>query len=204
MYDKDKAIWKVYDMEILFWLLGGFCAVAFCLFAFFRRLGSFSRRVFGTSNLLKGLESVDALAEESPRSLNGCDNLLLPQILKDFPDFDVNTAKANVRKALNERFGTKPAFKVYNIVMAKYLRSGAQKTIVFQAALSWTEAGKTQQKRYDIHYCYLLKGADETVAANCPNCGGALGYGETECPYCGSRVAHVLGNSWQFLQFLET
>ena len=204
MYDIQKIFRQVLHMEILFWLLGGFLAVAFGIFCLVKRLRSFSRSVFGTSDLLKGLESVDSIAEASPRSLNGCDSLLLPQILKDFPDFDIHLAKNYLRQTLTERFGHKPGFRLHNTAIARYLPSGAQKTIVFQAALSWQENGKTQQKRYDIHYTYLLTGSDETVAANCPNCGGALGYGETDCPYCGSRISSILGNTWQFTQFLES
>lgn len=191
-------------MEILFWLLGGFLAVGFGILWLARRLRSFSRSVFGTSDLLKGLQSVDSLTEESPRSLNSCDTLLLPRILKDFPDFDVHLARNYLRQALTKRYGDKTGFRIHNTAIAKYLPSAAQKTIVFQAALSWQENGKTLQKRYDIHYTYLLTGSDETIAANCPNCGGAIGYGESVCPYCGSRISNILGNTWQFTQFLES
>lgn len=141
--------------------------------------------------------------EESPRSLNGCDSLLIPQILKDFPDFDGNLAKTYVRDYLKKTLSEHPELTIHNVVIAKYLRSGAQKCIVFQAALCWTEGGKKVQKRYELHYTYLLQG-DSEVAANCPNCGGALGYGVRQCPYCDSRVANVLGNKWTFTEVKET
>ena len=124
--------------------------------------------------------------------------------MKDFPDFDIHLAKNYLRQALTDKYGNKTGFRLYNMAIARYLPSGAQKTIVFQAALSWQEGNKTLQKRYDIHYTYLLTGSDETIAANCPNCGGALGYGETDCPYCGSRISNILGNTWKFTQFLES
>ena len=141
--------------------------------------------------------------EESPRSLNGCDSLLIPKILQDFPDFDITLAKTYVRNYLKDRLSKHRDLTIHNVVIAKYLPSGAQKTIVFQAALCWTESGKKVQKRYELNYTYLLDG-DTEVAANCPNCGGALGYGVNECPYCGSRVANALGNSWTFTEMKET
>lgn len=168
------------------------------------RIRMFSRRIFGTPDLLDVLEAMDTEAEETPRSLNGCDSFLLPQILKDFPDFDVNHCKIQIRDYLKEKFGNKDAFAIHNVVIAKYLPSQVQKTIVFQAALAYRENGRLLQKRYDIYYSYILSGTEITIAANCPNCGGALGFGELECPFCGSRVTNPLGNSWEVTQLIET
>ncbi len=188
--------------------IGGFAAVIIAVAVIVavvrHKIRGFSRRVFGNPDLLQALESVDSVADQSPRSLNGCDNLLMPKILKDFPDFDVSLAKNYVRDTLREKYGNLPDFTVYNIVIARYLPSSVQKTIVFQAAASYRENGELRQKRYDLHYTYLLTGSNETVAANCPNCGAALGYGVTVCPYCGSRIANVLSNTWKFTQILET
>lgn len=169
-----------------------------------RRIRGFSRRVFGTTDLLGTLKEIDTSHLDTPRSLNGCDSLLLPQILKDFPDFDVTLAKTYVRNKLREQFGHQQGFKIHNVVIARYLRAASQRTIVFQAAACHRENSKTVQTRYDLHYTHLLSSASDSVAANCPNCGGALGYGVTACPYCGSRVANVLGNTWTFTEVSET
>lgn len=188
--------------------LGSFLAVAAVVSLIYFQLRSkvrgFSQRVFGNADILKALEDTDSIEDQSPRSLNGCDNLLMPQILKDFPDFDENLAKTYARDILNRKFGHLDGFTIYKVVFAQYLRSAAQKTIVMQAAASFHENGKKTQKRYNLHYTYILSGSSETVAANCPNCGGALGYGVTVCPYCDSRVANILGNTWKFTEILES
>jgi len=139
---------------------------------------------------------------EPPRSVNSCDRLLLPVILKDFPDFDVTTAKAAVRKALDEKYSHQKGYTLHRIVIADYLRT-AQKTVVFQASFANKDGAKIAQRRVILHYSYLMPQSDHTVAANCPNCGGALGYGEMECGFCGTRVANPLGQSWQFTEFRE-
>lgn len=187
---------------------GGFLAVGAGIFAIYqilrRKIRRFSSETFGNPDILKALQEIDTTADDTPRSLNGCDSLLLPQIKKDFPDFDETLVKTYARDALREKFGAKSGFQIYKVVIARYERSAAQKTVVLQAALSYQENGQKLQKRYDLHYAYLLPGSSETVAANCPNCGGALGYGETVCPYCGSRVAAVLGNTWKFTEMIES
>ena len=163
-----------------------------------------SRSVFGTSNLMEGLRSVESEQENQPRSLNGCDTLLLPKILKDFPDFDPNMAKTYAREYIENKLSDKEQLTIHNVVFARYLRSRAQKTIVMQAALSHREDNKLMQKRYALHYSFVIHSDDPSVAANCPNCGGALGFGEIQCPYCGSRVTNVLANTWKFTEFIET
>lgn len=141
--------------------------------------------------------------EAPARSLNGCDRLLLPQITRDFPDFDPNQVKILCRQFLRERYGSDKGFTVHKVVISQYLRHGAQKTVVLQAAFSTGSGTKLRQRRAHLHYTYLLPGSSAIVAANCPNCGGALGYGVTVCPYCDSRVATPMGSTWQFTELTE-
>ena len=80
-----------------FWIfLGSFLAVGIAITAVVlyirNKIRGFSRRVFGTTDLLGALEDIDTSHLETPRSLHACDTLLLPQILKDFPDFDADLA----------------------------------------------------------------------------------------------------------------
>lgn len=192
-----------------FWIfLGSFLAVALgitLLVLYIRKkIRKISQRFLGGPNIIEALEQIDTAHEDIPRTLSGCDSLLLPQILKDFPDFDVGLAKTYVRDQLRKRFSNRSSFKVHNVVIAKYLRTGAQKTIVFQAATCHRENGKPVQKRYDLHYTHILSHTTDSIAANCPNCGGALGFGITTCEYCGSRVANVLRNTWKFTEVRET
>lgn len=188
--------------------LGGFLAVALgitVLVLYIRKkVRSFSRRIFGTTDIVGALKEIDTTTMDTPRSLSGCDRILLPQILKDFPDMDIELAKTYVRDHLRQLHQGRPSFRIHNVVITKYLRSAVQKCIVFQAALCYREKDRTIQKRYDVYYTYLLPQVDEAVAANCPNCDGVLGFGDTVCPFCGSRVANVLGNTWEFTEVRET
>ena len=188
--------------------LGGFVAIglAICILVHVikRKLRDFSRQAFGTPDIMKVLKESDMLEDTTPRSLNGCDALLLPQIRQDFPDFDPDLAKTYARNFLRERYGRFASFTIHNVVISKYLRSPAQKTVVFQSAVAYKKNDRLLQKRYELNYTYLLPDVTGSVAANCPNCGGALGMGVTVCSYCGSRVANPLGNNWEFTEIRET
>lgn len=155
-------------------------------------------------NLLFTLLQVSSAVQEEPgpRSLNGFEPTLLPLIRRDFPDFDAPLAKNKVRDYLREYFQGRKHLVIHNVVIAQYLSDGLQKTIVFQAALSWQEGG-IQQKRFAVHYSFVLPQGQQAVAANCPNCGATLGFGQRECAYCGSRVVNALDQNWQFTQVIE-
>lgn len=194
-------------MEI--WLfLGGFAAILIVVAVIAMSIRKAIRRFKAQfsdlgvlSAILSGLHKgeLNFELEEPQRSLNGCDSLLIPRILKDFPDFDPDHAKNLCRDYLRDHYRGKSGFTIYNVVFSKYLRSGLQKSVVMQAAASYNSGGKKKQVRYEVDYAYHVETADETVAANCPNCGGALGYGITTCPFCDSRVANVMGNTWKFV-----
>lgn len=188
-------------------ILGGFLAVLTILTVIVlvirHKLRQVSRRAFGTPDLISNLSDLEEQEAERPRSLNGCDSILLPDIIKDFPDFDVTLAKSYVRDYLKDNIPSEKELVIHNVVISRYLRSRSHRTIVFQTAVACWQNGKKQQKRFELHYANVVNGPGTSVAANCPNCGAALGYGQTVCSYCNSRVANVLKNTWKFTRLVE-
>lgn len=170
-----------------------------------KKVRDFSRMAFGTTDLIAGLKSVETETETTPRSLNGCDSILLPQILEDFPDFDPALAKTYARDALRAHLADKHELYIHNVVFARYERSNVVKTIVMQAALQYRENGRMQQKRYNLNYAYTVQGegGDHTAAANCPNCGGVIAFGQTHCTYCGSLLVGVMKGAWEVTEIRE-
>ena len=146
------------------------------------------------------------LEETTPKSLSGCDSLLIPQIRRDFPDFNVDLAKTYAKAALEKKLRVKQNVKVHNVVLHRYNRYNNEKVIIMQAAAEFTENEKLSQHRYNLNYTYML-GVDGDYtrdAANCPNCGAvASRTGQQVCEYCGSRIADVLANTWEFSEIYE-
>ena len=188
-------------------ILGGFLAVAAVLTAIIliirHKIRAASREVFGSPDMISNLSKLEKETQDRPRSLSGCDSILLPDIIKDFPDFDSTLAKSSLRDNLKEHIVSEKPPVIHNVVIYRYLRSQSQRTIVFQAAAACWRNGEKQQKRFKVHYSNIVTGDGTAVAANCPNCGAALGYGQTVCSYCNSRVVNVLGNTWKFTRLTE-
>ena len=187
-----------------FW--GGFLAVAAAIgilaFILHQKWKRFRSRYQGAARILSAAAEMER--EEPPRSVNGCDRFVIPRILEDFPDFDPEGARAAARDYLESRLSGRQDLQIHQIVYSRYLPTGARKTVVFQASAGWRENGETVQKRYDLSYAYRMDTGDAVVAANCPNCGGNLGYGDRECPYCGSRVVAVMHETWEFTRMTES
>lgn len=165
----------------------------------------FSKNAFGTSNISEVIKQQDTLDQTTPKSLSGMDYIYLPQIMEDFPDFNSTLAETKVKNKLYEVLKGKEAVHIHNVVISNYERTSVEKTIHYQAALQYRENGRLNQKRYCLHYSFMLA-TDEgnTLAANCPNCGGAISStNQTVCEYCDSRLVNVLGNSWEFTDVYE-
>lgn len=168
-----------------------------------RKLQAYSGLLFGTRNLMAAAQELSQAVEDPPRSLNACEGSVLPQVLRDFPDFDIGLTKGQVQDYLKKELGRHSGFSIHRVVLSAYEKDSVQRSLVFQAAVSWLD-GKRLQKRYDIHYTYTLPQGAASVAASCPNCGGNLGFGDLECPYCGTRVVNPLKQSWAFTRLQES
>lgn len=172
----------------------------------FRRLYRNNRSVRLLTGFAKGIASgeLDFEVPEEPKSLNRCDSLLIPQIVHDFPDFAPERAKNIFRSYVKKHYKNAPDFTIYSVGMSRYLTAGLNKTIIMQAACSYTKNNKKVQIRVEADYIYSVHTDDENIASNCPNCGGAIGYGMVNCPYCGSHVSNVMSNTWEFKNIRET
>lgn len=172
----------------------------------FRRLCRKNESVRILTGFAKGIASgeLDFEVPEEPKSLNRCDSLLIPQIKKDFPDFAPERAKNIFRNYVKKHYAEAPDFTIYTVGMSRYLTAGLNKTIIMQAACSYTKGGKKVQIRVEADYIYSVHTADENIASNCPNCGGGIRYGEVNCSYCGSHVSNVMSNTWEFKNIRET
>ncbi|MDD3242425.1 MAG: zinc ribbon domain-containing protein [Eubacteriales bacterium] len=196
-------------MNTFFFFLGGFAAAALAVWAvvaFVRsKIRRFSRQTFGMENLADALGELDNAADQQPKSLSGGDSLFLPRILKDFPDFNVDTAKARVRDGLLQTLEGKQNPIIHRIVISDYRRTALERTIVFQAALQYDEGGAARQKRYCVHDSYLLPAVETSgQALVCPNCGAPIAdTAASHCTYCDARLVNITGNSWKITQSFE-
>lgn len=75
------------------------------LFNKFRRVANEFKSVLGTTNILKGVQDIQRQKSEMPVALNGMNEIYLPQIERDFPDFNldqfIEKANGDLLRTLN-------------------------------------------------------------------------------------------------------
>ena len=79
-------------------------AVVVAVLAIRARVQSFSRQIFGTSSLLKGYNEQKKKISESPLSVRSMTSIYLPQIHRDFPEFDYELYKQKAQAVLRSYF----------------------------------------------------------------------------------------------------
>lgn len=65
-----------------------------------RKLRDFSISVFGTSNIIEGIKNQKIALTNEPRSVFGMEKLLLPNIVKDFPNLNISEMKKMVEDSI--------------------------------------------------------------------------------------------------------
>ena len=79
-------------------------AVVLGVFLYIRaRLRNFSRQAFGTPDIGKAVNQIQN-ASETPRTVHGMTDLYLPQIQRDFPEFDYDVFKTRAQGVLRSYF----------------------------------------------------------------------------------------------------
>ena len=64
------------------------------------KISKFSRQAFGTDDLMEGYREQQRKLSETPRSVQSMTGIYLPEIHKDFPDFDYDEFKTKAKAVL--------------------------------------------------------------------------------------------------------
>lgn len=171
-----------------------------------REVKKMSKMAFGTENIIEGFGKAEIDSQQTPKSLSGMDSIILPRIKKDFPDFNVDVAKSDVRRELKNYLRNKQSVKIHNVVIRDYKKHNFESVIIMQASAEYVEGSRKLQKRYNFNYVYALAGSlsETNIAAVCPNCGGPVSNTSlAECEYCGSRLVNLIEQSWKVKDISE-
>ena len=171
--------------------------------------------------LVRSAQAGELQQEDQPKSLSGMTSIYLPQILRDFPEFNWEEQQAAVEAKVQlfleaQNVEAAGAVRIHRPVISRYQKYGGTASILCETATEyWPQAEnghvcggvyrkQKPQKMTQVHkkqtvcaaellYVYDpgLSGAAASVI--CPNCGAPVEkLGAKQCRYCGS-VLHVSG-----------
>lgn len=164
----------------------------------------FSRRIFGTKNILEGFKKQEIEYENTPKSLSGMDTILIPKINKDFPSINIDELKKTAENAiilyfeslkdrklkeipnasdkLNNMISSlivdnKHIYKdvkIHRTVINSYDNKNGVCIITFQTSLEYSKDSNKIQDRLNTDLIYIYDDKKGNVSLNCPNCGAPV------------------------------
>ena len=156
------------------------------------------------------------------RSLAGMDRLCLPQIAKDFPEFNWSEWKAQIETELRKKLEKEyQKVHIHRTVISRYQKEKGLCRILCESAVEYeemTEYEKTPEIQSELHsnliqtvyetelvYVYEdAKTAGAAVSLICPNCGAPIQkLGLKKCEYCGSVLEVQNKKAWRLLEMRE-
>jgi len=175
-----------------------------------------TRSMFGDaenlSYLLKEAKHAADTFNAEEKSLCSMTGLMLPQIRRDFPEFDWEEYRADVNSKVKDYIretlgGERPS--VHRTEIADYRKRDGGCTIDVQTSAGFTKEEKQIEKRFatQITYVqdYLKVPAGQTgEGLSCPHCGAPvkiLGY--KYCEYCGAGIKEINRRVWKILEIRE-
>ena len=163
-----------------------------------RRMRRFlnSAEVCLVRELVRSAQNGELQQEEQPKSLGGMTSIYLPQILRDFPEFNWEEMREMVERAVKEYLGQIPDVRIHRTVISGYQKHGGNSTVICETAAQYTCKEQSGEPAHTVQtacvtelvYTYDQSKNPETAAAiTCPNCGAPVRMlGIKQCEYCGS------------------
>ena len=162
---------------------------------------------------LRNAQSAGEEQEEQPKSLGGMTSIYLPQILRDFPEFNWEELQAEVEREVKnflekENIQTAGAVRIHKTVINRYKRYNGSASIFCETAAEyWREAelagkaGKNEQKNFksrtgethqtDRQAPRKKQTVCETELAYIYDSGLAGAAASVVCPNCGAPVEQL-------------
>ncbi len=175
----------------------------------------------GISQIVDMVVDADKQYDTKPKSLSGGDSLYLPRILRDYPDFDLEKAKADIERSIALIFndisqlegnasvsaqklasryaGETSSLRFHNTAISNYIKSSESATIKLQTAFELKINGKLKQERYETEYTLFFKNEanHEVLTFSCENCGAPLtSLNAKTCEYCGNGLSFMQERMW--------
>jgi hypothetical protein len=157
--------------------------------------------------LIRMVKTADVKSQLTPKSVSGGDSIFLPQIMRDYPQFNINLAKSVVENGIREQFGAEhfADLKVHRTAVSHYGKHYGSSTIKFQTAFQYTSddgrhGRRISQQKAETEYTFRVRDKDgaTNAALRCGYCGAPVPrLGDKSCGYCGNEVILDLEQAWE-------
>ena len=165
--------------------------------------------------LIHSAQNGELQQEEQPKSLGGMTSIYLPQIQRDFPEFNWEELRVKIEQSVRELLERKNVreagvVRIHKSVISRYQKySGTASIRCETAAEYWAEEAGNRHKKQtvcesELVYVYDSGLSGTAASVVCPNCGAPVEQlGVKKCRYCGS-VLNISGyQTWKIQNVQE-
>lgn len=178
---------------------------------FYRKAKQTMNNLFGTDDLQQLIQTREAEASNTPKSVSGMTAVYAPSIQEDFPELNLAELKGMAENHLKEYLSKKKNYagiRIHRTEIKDYIKRSGTCIVVFQSGVQYLTGAKKVQARYNTHMMYV-QDADEYghssgFSTSCPHCGAAISdLGRKFCDYCGSEVVPINIHVWELHDIKE-
>lgn len=185
------------------------------------------------SSLINQIKLAQVKEATVPKSLSAVEKFVMPQLLNDFPEFNVAAAidrvktdaalfyrsaienkvlfSDNTTTALLENLilpkDVKGNIIIHKAALSAYNKLGHDRILTYQASAEYMDTSDTRnQKRLILKY---IAASDDDFSQNihtftCPNCGAPVStIGDKVCKYCGIALQTSTSLGWYLMDIRE-
>lgn len=183
--------------------------------------------------LIDQIKAADEAARTTPRSLTSVESFMLPQVLKDFPEYNSAVIAERVKRDArlyyesaaagevlfdkgvstllkeNMKFPKNVAggIEIHKVALTAYDKQARDRLITYQAAVKYDGTDNdVYQVRLKLKYiaAYTNDFQNNIIVIKCPNCGAPVpAVGDKVCRYCGAALLVSAGQGWVLVDIGE-
>ena len=189
----------------------GLLALIVTIWHFYKKAKITMNNLFGTDDLAQLIQTREAEAANTPKSLSGMTTVYAPMIEKDFPELNRIELTGIAEGHLKDYLSSEKKYagiRIHKTEVINYIKESGTCVIVFQSAVQYLTGTKKVQSRYNTHMMYIQDanayGYAKGYSTTCPHCGGAItDLGRKTCDYCGSEIVPINIHVWELHKIEE-
>ena len=167
------------------------------------RVRRFLITAFGTADIAALIKQRQKEEEDTPRSVAGATDLILPRLAADFPEINWAQFRSMAETAVLERLAAQGATNplIHRTALCDYRKAPGVCYAVTRSAVQFYRDEKKTQSRFAVTLAYIQDpdkfGHELGFGFTCPRCGAPItSLGDKKCAYCGGAVEPIVPRVW--------
>ena len=87
--------------------------------------------------VFSSLSRIRTHPDAQPKTLSSVEKMVLPQVLREFPDLDLPGLKEEIQRAIARQYGSHDNFQIRSIMLNDCRKQDGKTVLIFEAPVCW-------------------------------------------------------------------